>query len=150
MFYTKNECFTIGIKKPILHDVTGHFESGKVTVIIGPSGAGKTTLLKIISGERWLNVGGTVTINGVEGNKGAFRKQMCYVPQQFALLPFLTTRETLYIAARLKLDIKQSKQVARLIVSASTTKRCFNILFVSKMLKLFANHRICLIIQIDV
>lgn len=107
-----------GIKKTILHNVTGHFEPGKVTVIIGPSGAGKTTLLKIISGERWRNVDGTVSVNGVERNRGMFRKQMCYVPQQFALLPFLTTRETLYIAARLKLEVKQNEQViARLIVS---------------------------------
>lgn len=106
-----------GVKKTILRNVSGHFESGKVTVIIGPSGAGKTTLLKIISGERWLNVDGTVTINGVEQNRGTFRKQMCYVPQQFALLPFLTTRETLYIAARLKLDIKRNEQVARMIVN---------------------------------
>ncbi|EFN72388.1 ATP-binding cassette sub-family G member 4 [Camponotus floridanus] len=104
-------------KKTILRNVTGHLESGKVTVIIGPSGAGKTTLLKIISGERWLNVDGTITINGVERNRGTFRKQMCYVPQQFALLPFLTTRETLYIAARLKLDIKRNEQVARMIVN---------------------------------
>lgn len=123
------KCLIIEIKKTILRNVTGHFESGKVTVIIGPSGAGKTTLLKIISGERWLNVDGTITINGVKRNRGDFRKQMCYVPQQFALLPFLTTRETLYIAARLKLDIKQNKLVARLIVSANTTKRCLNIYY---------------------
>ncbi|XP_072765400.1 ATP-binding cassette sub-family G member 1 isoform X2 [Anoplolepis gracilipes] len=102
----------------ILHDVTGHFEPGKITVIIGPSGAGKTTLLKIISGERWSNVNGTVVVNGVEQNRGMFRKQMCYVPQQFSLMPFLTTKETLYVAARLKLNVKQSKQaIAHLIVN---------------------------------
>lgn len=140
------KCLTVGIKKTILHNVTGHFESGEFTVIIGPSGAGKTTLLKIISGERWLNVDGTVTINGVERNRGSFRKQICFVPQQFALLPLLTTRETLYMAARLKLDIKQSKQDARLIVSANTTKRCLNTLFVPKItVKIIFYHRICLI-----
>ncbi|XP_029674234.1 ATP-binding cassette sub-family G member 1-like [Formica exsecta] len=115
--------FRNGIKKTILRDVTGHFEPGKITVILGPSGAGKTTLLKIISGERWTNVDGTVIVNGVKQNRGTFRKQMCYVPQEFALLPFLTTRETLYIAARLKL-VKQSEQmIARLIVSTRTMKR---------------------------
>ncbi|XP_050458546.1 ATP-binding cassette sub-family G member 4-like isoform X2 [Cataglyphis hispanica] len=106
-----------GIKKTILRDVTGHFEAGKITVIIGPSGAGKTTLLKIISGEQWANVNGTITVNDVERNRGTFRKQICYVPQEFALLPFLTTRETLYIASRLKL-VRQSEQlVAGLIVN---------------------------------
>ncbi|XP_029163794.1 ATP-binding cassette sub-family G member 1-like isoform X2 [Nylanderia fulva] len=104
------------IKKTILHDVTGHFEPGKVTVIIGPSGAGKSTLLKIISGERWVNVDGTIYVNGVERNRGTFRKHVCYVPQQFELLPLLTTRETLYIAARLKMG-RNEQANASLIVN---------------------------------
>ncbi|EZA54900.1 hypothetical protein DMN91_009472 [Ooceraea biroi] len=106
-----------GTEKTILHNVSGCFEPGKVTVIIGPSGAGKTTLLKIVSGELLFNVRGTITSNGVERNRGTFRKQLCYVSQQFDLLPFLTTKETLYIAARLKLDASQSKQAIYLIVN---------------------------------
>ncbi|KYM75697.1 ATP-binding cassette sub-family G member 1 [Atta colombica] len=108
-------CYSVQIEKKILHDVTGHFETKKVTAIIGSSGAGKSTLLKIISGKRLNNVKGTIIINGVEGNKEMFRKQICYVPQQYDLLPFLTTRETLYIAARLKLN--QSEQAIRLVVN---------------------------------
>ncbi|XP_018392592.1 PREDICTED: ATP-binding cassette sub-family G member 1-like [Cyphomyrmex costatus] len=104
-------------EKKVLHNVTGHFETRKVTVIIGPSGAGKSTLLKIISGERLNKVKGTITVNNVEQNRTMFRKQICYVPQQFHLLPFLTTRETLYIAARLKLNVNQNKQEIRLIVN---------------------------------
>ncbi|XP_071634440.1 ATP-binding cassette sub-family G member 1-like isoform X2 [Temnothorax longispinosus] len=106
-----------GTEKTILRNVTGYFKSGKLTVIIGPSGAGKTTLLKVVSGERLADVKGIVTINGVERDRGMFRKQVCYVPQQFDLLPFLTTRETLYIAARLKLDVNQDKQAICLIVN---------------------------------
>ncbi|XP_071557286.1 ATP-binding cassette sub-family G member 1-like isoform X1 [Temnothorax nylanderi] len=106
-----------GAEKTILRNVTGHFESGKLTVIIGPSGAGKTTLLKVVSGERLTDVKGIVTINGVERDRGMLRKQVCYVPQQFDLLPFLTTRETLYIAARLKLDVNQDEQAICLIVN---------------------------------
>ncbi|XP_011050629.1 PREDICTED: ATP-binding cassette sub-family G member 1-like [Acromyrmex echinatior] len=105
------------IEKKILHDVTGHFETKKITIIIGPSGAGKSTLLKIISGKRLNNVKGTIIVNGVERNRGMFRKQICYVPQQYDLLPFLTTRETLYIAARLKLNINQSEQAIRFVVN---------------------------------
>ncbi|XP_071564016.1 ATP-binding cassette sub-family G member 1-like isoform X3 [Temnothorax nylanderi] len=103
-------------EKKILRNVTGHFESGKLTVIIGPSGAGKTTLLKVVLGERLTDVKGIVTINGVERDRGMVRKHVRYVPQQFDLLPFLTTRETLYIAARLKL-VNQDEQVIRLIVN---------------------------------
>lgn len=105
----------VGIEKIILHNVTGHFELGKVTVIIGPSGAGKTTLLNILSGREMTNVKGTVTVNGIESNKKMLRKQVCYLPQEFYLLPYLTTRETLYIAARLKLDVNQNKAICSIV-----------------------------------
>ncbi|XP_018057830.1 PREDICTED: ATP-binding cassette sub-family G member 4-like [Atta colombica] len=103
-------------EKKILHNLTGHFEPGKVTVILGPSGAGKTTLLKIIA-KRLINIKGTITINGVEQNKRMFCKKVCYVPQQFDLLPFLTIRETLYIAARLKLNVNQNEHAIHLVVN---------------------------------
>jgi len=101
----------------ILYNVTGHFEPGKITVIVGPSGSGKTTLLKIISGKQQVDITGTITVNGAKQNRKMFRKQVCYVPQQFDLLPYLTTRETLYIAARLKLDDNQNKQAICSMVS---------------------------------
>ncbi|KYN29412.1 ATP-binding cassette sub-family G member 1 [Trachymyrmex cornetzi] len=113
-------CYSVQTEKKVLHNVTGHFETKKVTIIIGASGAGKSTLLKIISGQRLNNVKGTITVNGVKSNRGMFRKQTCYVPQQYDLLPFLTTRETLYIAARLKLNVNQSEQAIRLVVNDIT------------------------------
>jgi ABC-type multidrug transport system ATPase subunit len=109
--------FTAGTEKAILRNVTGHFKPGKITAIIGSSGAGKTTLMKIVSGKRSMDVKGTLTVNDVEWNRGMFRKHVSYVPQQFDLLPFLTMRETLYIAARLKLDINQNKQEINSVVS---------------------------------
>ncbi|XP_012537977.2 ATP-binding cassette sub-family G member 4 [Monomorium pharaonis] len=122
----RNLCYSVhdrkGSEEVILNDVTGHFESGKVTMIIGPSGAGKTTLLKILSGKRSVDIKGNITMNGIKWNRNIFRKQMCYVPQQFDLLPFLTTRETLYVAARLKLDIDQKKDAIYLIVNEIADK----------------------------
>jgi ABC-type multidrug transport system ATPase subunit len=99
-----------------LRNVTGCFESGKVTVIIGPSGSGKTTLLKILSDQQSFKEG-SIKVNGAERNRATFRRQLCYVPQQFDLLPFLTAKETLYIAARLKLEADRSKQEVYVIVS---------------------------------
>lgn len=107
-----------------MRDVTGHFDSGKLMMIIGPSGAGKTTMLKIVSGERLSNVKGTIMVNGVVQNKRtAFRKQVCYVPQKFSLLPLLTVKETLYIAALFKLDVERNKQTIYPIVSERNLRR---------------------------
>ncbi|CAL7935410.1 unnamed protein product [Xylocopa violacea] len=90
--------------KKILEDVSGCFRPERLTTIIGPSGAGKTTLLRIVSTLKTTNVRGSITVNGKECDSDVFRKQACFLPQQFALSPLLTVRETLYIAARLKVQ----------------------------------------------
>ncbi|XP_054012492.1 ATP-binding cassette sub-family G member 1-like isoform X1 [Hylaeus anthracinus] len=103
--------------KKLLESVTGCFRPGKLTAIIGPSGAGKTTLLRIVSTLKTTNVKGSITVNGREWNGGVFRKQTCFLPQEFALLPLLTTRETLYIAARLKVQGVRGSRSFCLIVN---------------------------------
>ncbi|XP_011686839.1 PREDICTED: ATP-binding cassette sub-family G member 4-like isoform X2 [Wasmannia auropunctata] len=88
-------CYSVrnrkGTEKTVLRNVTGHFETGKVTVIIGPSGAGKTTLLKILSGKRSIDVKGTISVNGVEQNTGTFRKQINDIAQSLGLSDCLDT-----------------------------------------------------------
>ncbi|XP_076169712.1 ATP-binding cassette sub-family G member 4 isoform X2 [Ptiloglossa arizonensis] len=95
--------------RKILENVTGCFRPGRLTTIIGPSGAGKTTLLRIISTLKSINVEGSITINNRRWDSGAFQKQTCFLPQEFALLPLLTTRETLYIAVRLKVRVREPR-----------------------------------------
>lgn len=93
-----------GKRKDILQNVTGCFEPKKLTAVVGPSGAGKSTLLRIISGRSSSNVKGLLRINGCDQiDKHIYRKQICCIPQEFALLPLLTVKETLYYAAMLKL-----------------------------------------------
>lgn len=83
--------------------------------IIGPSGAGKTTLLRIICSLK-SNIEGSILVNGKKWNSSAFRKQTCFLPQEFVLLPLLTAKETLYIAARLKIKNIHEPYAINLIV----------------------------------
>ncbi|XP_017753169.1 PREDICTED: ATP-binding cassette sub-family G member 4-like isoform X2 [Eufriesea mexicana] len=109
--------FSKGNSKTILENVTGCFRSERLTAIVGPSGAGKTTLLRIICAMKMTNVNGSITVNGKEWNGSDFRKETCFLPQEFALLPLLTIRETLYIAARLKVHGIHESRAYYLIVT---------------------------------
>ncbi|XP_015178266.1 PREDICTED: ATP-binding cassette sub-family G member 1-like isoform X2 [Polistes dominula] len=118
----ENLCYEVPIakdkRKQILHNVTGYFEPGKLTALVGPSGAGKSTLFNIISGIKSSNVKGSIKINGHEEiNANTFRKQICYIPQEFTLHPLLTAKETFYFACRLKLGQGYSKLKSRFIVN---------------------------------
>ncbi|XP_055683570.1 ATP-binding cassette subfamily G member 4 [Lutzomyia longipalpis] len=100
----------------ILHDISGKFESGKLTAILGPSGAGKTTLLNILTGFKSKGVEGSILINGAPRDKNDFRNKSSYILQNFPMLGNLTTLETLKIAADLKLPVKISTEVKQKVI----------------------------------
>ncbi|XP_034941510.1 uncharacterized ABC transporter ATP-binding protein/permease YOL075C-like [Chelonus insularis] len=103
------------VKKEILHGINGYFNSKSLNAIIGPSGAGKTSLISILCGFKNLNIQGTIRINGISSNSDTLRKISCYVPQEFELLPWLTTKETLYFATRLKISKMRQKYYQEIV-----------------------------------
>ncbi|XP_031772254.1 ATP-binding cassette sub-family G member 4-like isoform X2 [Apis florea] len=105
-----------GKSKKILENVTGYFRPERLMAIIGPSGAGKTTLLRTICSLKTTNVEGSIIVNGKKWNGSVFRKQTCFLPQEFVLLPLLTAKETLYIAARLKIKNIHEPYAINLII----------------------------------
>jgi ABC-type multidrug transport system ATPase subunit len=83
--------------------------------------------IKVFHDFRTTGVTGSVKVNGRERNVQKFRKKLCYITQEFAILELLTTRETMVIAAELKLNadvgkLKKNEMVRR--VSDYEISRC--------------------------
>ncbi|MGP1683836.1 MAG: ATP-binding cassette domain-containing protein, partial [Giesbergeria sp.] len=68
----------------VLRDVSTHFSTGEVTVIIGASGSGKSTLLRAIN-RLEPHDSGTITIDGVavSDDMATLQKQRCEVGMVF-------------------------------------------------------------------
>lgn len=62
-------------RRPAVHHLTGSFESGSLTAVVGPNGSGKTTLLKGLAG--FLS-----PLGGKLEHKGMDRATIAYLPQQ--------------------------------------------------------------------
>ncbi|XP_015122196.1 ATP-binding cassette sub-family G member 4 [Diachasma alloeum] len=109
--------------KEVLLGIDGYFRGSCLNVLIGPSGAGKTSLLSILCGLRGRKEGvrGHVAINGSMSTADTLRKLACYIPQEFELLPLLTTRETLYFAAKLKVPGSDEKKINALVMRVAST-----------------------------
>jgi len=103
-------------EKPILRGLSGRIAPGSLVAIMGPTGSGKTSLLNCISGR--CPVGGSLSgsILANEAPYGeAFLHDSAYVLQDDILFANLTVRETLMIAARLRLpeSMEASEKEAR-------------------------------------
>jgi NitT/TauT family transport system ATP-binding protein len=75
---------------------------GETVTLLGPSGCGKTTLLRLIAGLESPTTG-SITVNGMTPAEARRHKQIGFVPQSPALLPWRTVEAN----ARLLLDINR-------------------------------------------
>jgi len=73
---------------------------------------------------RTRGVTGSVKVNGRERIIQKFRKQLCYITQEFAILDLLTARETLVVAADLKLNSDIGSQKKNKMVSSVKLINC--------------------------
>jgi putative ABC transport system ATP-binding protein len=109
------------VEVPALRDVTLDVVEGELLVIVGPSGSGKTTLLNLIGGlDRPTS--GTVRFRGRDlaaldrRELGAYRREeLGFVFQFFNLIPNLTARENVMVAAELSDDPMNMDEALRLV-----------------------------------
>lgn len=76
---------------PVLSDVSFSARGGEFVSIVGPSGCGKTTLLRMLGGLLSPETG-TVLIGGEPAAIALARRELGFVFQQPALLPWRTAR----------------------------------------------------------
>lgn len=94
-------------KKTLVRPVNAVIKGGSMFAILGGSGSGKTTLLNVIASKFDRNsteVTGTIVFEG--DAKCGYVNQMDYI------LPFLSVKETLMVAATLTMPVSRSLDLA--------------------------------------
>lgn len=109
-----------------LRDATLEVKRGEFVVILGPSGCGKTTLLNLIGGMD-TPTRGRVIVDGVdistynETQLTAYRREKIgFVFQFFNLVPTLTARENVLLAAEL---VKKPRNVDEMLKEVELLQR---------------------------
>jgi ABC-type multidrug transport system ATPase subunit/ABC-type multidrug transport system permease subunit len=100
------------VDKYILSDVSGVMRAGALTAIMGASGAGKTSLLNVLVGRSpdKSTLDGTLTYGGEFVSGPTWARLIGYVWQEDTLYPYLTVKETLRVAAKLRLAAPAQEQ----------------------------------------
>jgi ABC-type lipoprotein export system ATPase subunit len=95
-------------RRAVLKDFTACFAPGELTAVTGRSGSGKTTLLELVAGLRSPDSGELVldgrvlTGLGREALATVRRQRIGYLPQEPAPIGFLSARENLTLALRVR------------------------------------------------
>jgi NitT/TauT family transport system ATP-binding protein len=86
--------------RPALLDLTLTIPSGQFTAIIGPSGCGKSTLLRLIA-SLLQPTSGSIRLNGLTPAEANAARQVAWLAQSPALLPWLTVEGNIALARKL-------------------------------------------------
>eukprot|EP00644_Phytophthora_capsici_P001474 jgi/Phyca11/6254/fgenesh1_pm.PHYCAscaffold_10_\ len=92
------------VRKEILKNISGVFQPGKITLLLGQPGSGKSSLMKMLSGRfpmaKNIKVEGDISFNNVARGNILHRlpQFVAYVNQRDKHFPMLTVKETLEFA----------------------------------------------------
>ncbi|KAH7684878.1 Xenobiotic-transporting ATPase protein [Dioscorea alata] len=88
----------------LLREVTGAFQPGVLTALMGVSGAGKTTLMDVLAGRKTGGyIEGDIHISGYPKDQATFARISGYCEQNDIHSPQVTVRESLIFSAFLRL-----------------------------------------------
>jgi ABC-type multidrug transport system ATPase subunit len=104
-------------KLKLLSNITGAFQPGVLTALVGVSGAGKTTLMDVLAGRKTGGyIEGDIRISGFPKNQKTFSRISGYCEQTDIHSPQVTVRESLIFSAWLRLGREvdaETKMVSR-------------------------------------
>jgi len=83
-----------------VRDINLEIEAGEFVALVGPSGCGKSTLLRILAGLA-MPTRGSAQINGYSPLQAAAEKQIGWLAQNPALLPWRTVRANVALAQQI-------------------------------------------------
>jgi ABC-type multidrug transport system ATPase subunit len=95
----------------VLTGVTGEIRSGRLTCILGQSGAGKSTFLTTLACRAYYGrTVGDIYVNQQKCSLTKFNRSVGFVTQDDIMVRDMTVEETLYFAAKTRLDWKKSRR----------------------------------------
>jgi len=111
-----------GVRTDVLHQLNGQFLQSEVTALVGPSGSGKSTFLSLLGSLDRPSSGQILydrqDITSWKNKRlSQFRSQeICFIFQQFHLLPSLTVSENLKVALlKQKTSFNQDERILELL-----------------------------------
>ena len=84
----------------VLSDINLEIKSGEFVALVGPSGCGKSTLLRILAGLQFATQG-HVSLGGKTPSEATAHKQIAWMAQNPALLPWHTTYANVAMAQKI-------------------------------------------------
>ncbi|WP_235890659.1 ABC transporter ATP-binding protein [Martelella alba] len=96
-----------------LSDIDLSIERGRFVTLFGPSGCGKSTLLRVIAGLE-EQTAGAVSLFGQTPAEASRDKNIAWIPQSNALLPWLTIRDNVLLSQKINREAERRGKSLRI------------------------------------